>query len=113
MYISKCTTFYIKLLELSHLVEILDTRGVYTVTLYPATDEPLETDLAPSSPIGVAWSPGCWKIEWCKGKRRNVNSGPRLHLTKIEDAAGVYTIRRKGRGYRGWFAQIEVIVASK
>ncbi|XP_071819493.1 uncharacterized protein [Apostichopus japonicus] len=92
--------------------KVLDTRGVFTVTLYPASGDPSETDLAPHDPFGVVWSPGCWQIQWCKGKRRNIYTGPKLQLSKIEGAAGIFTIRRGKRGRRGLFAQIEVIVAS-
>ncbi|KAJ8017394.1 Tyrosine-protein kinase receptor Tie-1 [Holothuria leucospilota] len=89
----------------------LNTKGVYTVTLYPVEEG--STELAPSddNPIGVAWTPGCQNIRWCKGKRRNINTGPRLTLTSTKDA-GIYTIQRRNRKKRGWFVQIEVIVAS-
>ncbi|KAJ8032805.1 Angiopoietin-1 receptor [Holothuria leucospilota] len=87
---------------------ILNTRGVFTVTVYPDADG--STTLADVDPIGVAFTPGCRTLQWCKDKRRNVNTGPRLKLTSVDDG-GVYTIRRPRRGIRGWFAQIEVIVA--
>ncbi|KAJ8051129.1 hypothetical protein HOLleu_04581 [Holothuria leucospilota] len=92
--------------------KLLNTQGVYTITVYPVKEG--STKLAPSddNPIGVAWTPGCRNIQWCKGKRRNINTGPRLTLTSTEDA-GIYTIQRRNRGKRHWFVQIEVIVASK
>ncbi|KAJ8051131.1 Angiopoietin-1 receptor [Holothuria leucospilota] len=89
--------------------KFLNTKGVYTVTVYPVEEG--STELAPSNPIGVAWTPGCQNIRWCKGKRRNINTGPKLTLTSTEDA-GIHTIQRRNRKRRGWFVQIEVIVAS-
>ncbi|KAJ8050629.1 Tyrosine-protein kinase receptor Tie-2 [Holothuria leucospilota] len=97
--------------SISFVTEFLNTRGVYTVTVYPSA--PGSTDLAKSddNPIGVSWTPGCLNIRWCKDRRRNVNTGPRLTLTSTKDA-GIYTIQRQQRGKRGWFVQIEVIVAT-
>ncbi|KAJ8050460.1 Tyrosine-protein kinase receptor Tie-2 [Holothuria leucospilota] len=91
--------------------EFLNTKGVYTVTLYPEAEGSTELALSDDNTIGVAWKPGCQNIRWCKGKRRNINTGPRLTLTSTKDA-GIYTIQRQQRGKRGWFVQIEVIVAS-
>ncbi|KAJ8027391.1 Tyrosine-protein kinase receptor Tie-1 [Holothuria leucospilota] len=90
--------------------KILNLRGVHTVTLYPKTTDPDETEFTPSEPIGVAWTPGCFRIRWCKG-RKLVNIGPKLKLP-LREAAGIYTIQRNGRGKRGWSVQLEVIVAS-
>ncbi|KAJ8050428.1 Neurocan core protein [Holothuria leucospilota] len=88
---------------------ILNTKGVYTVTVYPETSG--MEGLAGANIIGVSWSPGCYAIRWCKGRRRNINTGPKLTLTSTKDA-GLYTISRGSRGKRGWFVQIKVIVAS-
>ncbi|XP_071852645.1 uncharacterized protein [Apostichopus japonicus] len=90
---------------------VLDTRGVYTRTVWPAVPGGTRLASSPDNYIGVRWSPGCRSIQWCKGKQRNVNTGPRLQLTSTDDA-GVYTIRRGKRGARGWFVQIKVIAAS-
>ncbi|XP_071851853.1 uncharacterized protein [Apostichopus japonicus] len=88
---------------------LLDTRGVRTVTIYPKsmTSNELEEKVS----IGVGWSPGCKTITWSKGKKRNVNTGPRLNL-KTTDDAGLYTIRRKGRAKIGSFVQILIIAAT-
>ncbi|XP_071853313.1 uncharacterized protein [Apostichopus japonicus] len=92
--------------------DILDTRGVYTHTVWPASSgAKTPIDNFQDNNIGVRWSPGCRSIQWCKGKKRNVNTGPRLQLTSTDDA-GVYTIRRGKRGARGWFVQIKVIAAT-
>ncbi|XP_071853158.1 uncharacterized protein [Apostichopus japonicus] len=90
---------------------VLDTRGVYTRTVWPAVSGGTGLASSPDNYIGVRWSPGCRSIQWCKGKKRNVNTGPRLQLTSTDDA-GVYTIRRGKRGARGYFVQIKVIAAS-
>ncbi|PIK39037.1 putative angiopoietin-1 receptor isoform X2 [Apostichopus japonicus] len=89
---------------------VLDTRGVYTRTVWPAVPGGTRLASSPDNYIGVRWSPGCRSIQWCKGKQRNVNTGPRLQLTSTDDA-GCYTIRRGKRGARGWFVQIKVIAA--
>lgn len=92
------------------MAEILDTRGVYTVTIYPESSS--SNDLAEDVSIGVRWSSGCRKIYWCKGRKRTAKFGPRLILKSTEDA-GLYTIRQPRRARRGWFVQILVIAASK
>ncbi|KAJ8050369.1 Tyrosine-protein kinase receptor Tie-2 [Holothuria leucospilota] len=89
--------------------KILNTGGVYTVTVYP--DYVGATSLSEETSIGVGFTPGCPRIKWCKGKQRNFHTGPRLTLSTIEDG-GLYTIQRPKRGGRGFFSQIEVLVAS-
>ncbi|KAJ8050630.1 Tyrosine-protein kinase receptor Tie-1 [Holothuria leucospilota] len=110
-FFSETQPFELDYVILTISSELLNTRGVYTVTVYPSAAG--STDLAKSddNPIGVSWTPGCLNIRWCKDRRRNVNTGPRLTLTSTKDA-GVYTIHRPKRGRRGWFVQIEVIVAT-
>ncbi|PIK55309.1 hypothetical protein BSL78_07781 [Apostichopus japonicus] len=90
--------------------DILNTRGVYTVHIYP---ESLTSDkLKKETQIGVGWSPGCSKIIWWKGKKRNINTGPKLTLKSVQDA-GLYTIGRPKSVKRGWFVQILVTASSK
>ncbi|XP_071850493.1 uncharacterized protein [Apostichopus japonicus] len=91
--------------------DLLDTRGVYTRTVWPAVSGGTGLASSPENNIGVRWSPGCRSIQWCKGKKRNVNTGPRLQLTSTDDA-GVYTISRGKRRASGWFVQIEVIAST-
>ncbi|XP_071851193.1 uncharacterized protein [Apostichopus japonicus] len=91
------------------MADILDTRGVYTVTIYPESSS--SNDLAEDVSIGVRWSSGCRKIYWCKGRKRTANFGPRLILKSTEDA-GLYTIRQPRRARRGWFVHILVIGAT-
>ncbi|XP_071823697.1 uncharacterized protein [Apostichopus japonicus] len=89
--------------------DILNTRGVYTVHIYP---ESLTSDyLKEEIQIGVGWSPGCSKIIWWKGKKRNINTGPKLTLKSVQDA-GLYTIGRPKRVKRGWFVQILVTASN-
>lgn len=89
--------------------KLLNTRGIYTVTIYPATEG--SPDLASPVSIGVALTPGCNELVWCKGRRRDINRGPRYTLRSTEDA-GLYTISRPGRAKRGYSVQIRVIAAT-
>lgn len=94
------------------ITELLDTRGVFTVTVYPKTIGSNELADSDDNSIGIVCNRNCQTIEWFKDNRRITNTGPRLTLNTTEDA-GVYTIRRRNRAMKHWFVQIEVIVASK
>ncbi|KAJ8031201.1 Brevican core protein [Holothuria leucospilota] len=89
---------------------LLNTQGVYTITVYPDSVDP--TLLDERLQFGVKWRPGCLAIKWFRGKKRIRNTGPTLTLTKVEGTAGVYTIyRNNARRQRGWAVHIQVIVS--
>lgn len=91
---------------------LLNTQGVYTITVYP--DSVDATLLDERLQFGVKWTPGCLTTKWSRGKKRIRNTGPTLTLTKVEGAAGVYTIyRNNARRRRGWAVHIQVIVSGK
>ncbi|XP_071842723.1 uncharacterized protein [Apostichopus japonicus] len=92
--------------------QILDTRGLFSLTVYPASADPEETRLDHrTQTINLAWSPGCNKIKWYKDGRL-VNTGRQMRFRKIENAGGVYNIQQRSRGKRGLFVPFSVTVAS-
>ncbi|PIK43353.1 hypothetical protein BSL78_19785 [Apostichopus japonicus] len=93
--------------------QILNTRGLFSLTVYPASGDRGETRLDHSTrAINLPWSPGCNKIRWIKDGRL-VNTGRQLQLRKIKNAGGIYNIQQRSRGKRGIFVPFQVTVASK
>lgn len=99
-----------KLYDLPSTV-FLGTGRIYTITVYPSA---VGSNIL-SNPLnfGVEFHPGCRRYRWFQGKKRLRNTKARLRLTKVEGAPGIYSISRNTRRFKGWFYQIEIIVASE
>ncbi|KAJ8041007.1 Tyrosine-protein kinase receptor Tie-1 [Holothuria leucospilota] len=87
--------------------DLLDTRGVYTLTVYPDQSDPSLLD----APLQFGVISTINNILWYKDGRRLAHTGPKMKLTSTDNSAGLYTLQRRGRGTRARCVQIQIILS--